>query len=142
MNEELSKVFFRHYLFMFIVMLPFYLMATYSSVQARYPERARIEAFSWLYYTVYISRIVFVIDRVWSDPYLYENLKPCKKLRKKKKRSAKDLYKGTTLNAFLNSSSNIDYVQQILFGISVTVQARDLIKDEKLKKFESGQYSN
>lgn len=109
-NRDLSKVFFRHYLFMFIAMLPFYLMVTYSSIQGSYPERAKIEAFSWLYYTVYISRMVFLVDRIWSDPYLFENLKPCKKIRKKKNMSKKDLYRGATLNAFLNSSSNIDYV--------------------------------
>lgn len=46
------------------------------------------------------------------------------------------------MNAFLNSTSNIDYVQQILLGVSVVMQARYRIKDKKIKKFESGQYSH
>lgn len=121
MNKDLSKVFFRHYLFMFLTMLPFYLLVAYSSIQVSYPGYLKIDTFSWYYYIIYISRLVFVVDRIWSDPYLFENLKPCKKIRKKKKIQKKDLYKETTLNAFLNSSANIDYVQQILFGISVTV---------------------
>jgi len=125
-NQELSEVFYRHYLLMFLAMLPFYAAASYRAVQ---PDHIAPGATDWrrgaisqFEYVVHLSRLVFVIDRVRSDPYLLQNLLPMWNYKnnpfrrkhglksKRQRAEEEDLYKGGTLNAFLNSSSNIDYV--------------------------------
>lgn len=79
-NQELSEVFYRHYLLMFLAMLPFYAAAAYRAVQPDHLEPGatdwRLGAFSPFDYVVHLSRLVFVIDRVRSDPYLLQNLFP------------------------------------------------------------------
>jgi len=112
---------------MFLAMLPFYATAAYRAVQpaevAKGAPDWRLRAFSPVSYVVHLSRLFFVVHRVGSDPYLRQNLLPSwkeipcasrslrmRKNSKKKSGVEEDLYKGGTLNAFLNSSSNIDYV--------------------------------
>ena len=93
---------------LFLALLPKYAIEFYESYSHFNDDyEYNFEESITLNWIELLFRVLFVVYRVYSDRYLLKNLSPC---RKKPKNKTYDMYKGKSINAFLNSTSNIDYV--------------------------------
>lgn len=155
LNKQTLNTFTRHYLIYDLSFMPSNWTFIYMFVQENFMNNHhQIAYFSYIRYINYASIAIGSFFRI-CEPYLLRNLFPCCYRRRKSSRSSnvssgrssqakgeKDKFSSDSLNAFLSSSANIDYVHQILAGISLIFESKaHLINPKKKRKFECDQFT-
>ena len=113
LNKAFKGKVLRHYLIMYLFLLPNVVIFTYTIVAIEVNEIPFVfKYYGPLKYVDYISFLAYLAFRI-TEPHFLNSLCPCGR-KKKKSGVFKDSY-----SSFLNSTSNIDYVYMILAGVQL-----------------------